>query len=93
MKRYIKSDKTPWHTTKGTIAETGEPCVMQPSGNWAGAGGRQITSYLRVDKPDYNERGERVFRQYSRDRHHRFYVETEDRYEDYMDDWIIYNED
>lgn len=66
---------------------------MQPSGNWAGAGGRQITSYLRVDKPDYNERGERVFRQYSRDRHHRFYVETEDRYEDYMDDWIIYNED
>lgn len=66
------------NTSYGTIAETGEKCVMQSNGYWVGAGGVHITSYHRVDKPDYNNKGERVFRQYCMDRQHRFYVETED---------------
>jgi len=72
MKRYIKSDVT------GKIAETGEKCIMRPNGFWV-QGGRRITSYERVDKDiEYNDRGKPVRRQYSMDRHRRFWMETED---------------
>ena len=59
----------------GTIYETGERCKMQANGFWIGEHGRHITSYIRVDKnePDGIER------QYSMDRKHRFYIETEDK--------------
>jgi len=76
------------NTSYGTIAETGEKCVMQSNGYWVGAGGVHITSYHRVDKPDYNDKGERVFRQYSMDRGHRFYIETEDPWEDSYEGYI-----
>lgn len=81
MKRYIKSDYelVEPRSTKGTIAETGEKCVMRMNGYWVGAGGRHITSYERVDKKvEYDDRGNPVIRQYSMDRQHRFYIETED---------------
>lgn len=72
MKRYIRSD------VKGKIAETGEPCVMRANGYWTG-GGRRTTSYVRVDKNiEYNEDGMPVIRQYTMDRNHRFWLETED---------------
>ena len=76
------------NTSYGTIAQTGERCVMQSNGFWVGAGGIHITSYHRLDKPDYNDKGERVFRQYSMDRAHRFYVETEDPWDDNYADYI-----
>lgn len=72
MKRYIKSDIT------GKIAETGEKCIMKPNGFWV-QNGRHITSYERVDKEiEYDGRGRPVRRQYSMDRHRRFWAETED---------------
>lgn len=78
MKIIIESNIT------GRIAETGEHCVMEPNGYWVGAGGRKITSYERVDKDvEYNDRGEPVRRQYSMDRQHRFWVETEDEIKNY----------
>lgn len=92
MKRYIRSSKRIPNTVSGRIATTGEPCVMQVTGYWTGAGGRHITSYWRVDKPDLDDNGERVYRQYSMDRHHLFYLETEDVWEDYMQDWLDYLE-
>ena len=55
--------------TTGHLAETGERCVMQAIGFWIAAGGRRVTSYVRVDKED-NKR-------YSMDRKHMFYIETE----------------
>lgn len=65
--------------TRGTIASTGERCEMRANGYWTGERGRHITSYERIDKPiEYNERGAPVIRQYSMDRHHKFYIETED---------------
>ena len=76
MKRYIRSNidlsdiEFPRRILKGTIEDTGEPCQMEANGFWIGNGGRHITSYLRVDKEDN--------RQYSMDRHHRFWIETED---------------
>ena len=59
----------------GTIHETGERCKMQMNGFWVGANGRHISSYIRVDQ---NE-PEGIERQYSMDRHHNFFIETEDR--------------
>ena len=93
MKRYIKSARSMPNLSYGTIAETGERCVMQSNGYWTGEGGRRITSYHRVDKPDLDEKGNRVYRQYSMDRQHRFYLEAEDTWQDYMDDWITYLSD
>jgi len=78
MKRYINASRE-LGTVSGTIAETGEKCVMRMNGYWVGAGGRHISRYERVDKDvEYNEKGQPVFRQYSMDRHHKFYLETED---------------
>lgn len=52
---------------------------MEPNGYWIGPNGRKITSYVRVDKDvEYNDAGEPVCRQYSMDRQHRFWAETED---------------
>lgn len=59
----------------GTIEATGERCKMQSNGYWVGAGGRHITSYIRVDKDE----PEGIERQYSMDRQHRFWIETEDK--------------
>lgn len=87
MKRYITSGRKLPNLSYGTLAETGERCIMQSNGYWVGEGGRRITSYQRVDKPDYNSNGDKVFRQYSMDRQHRFYVETEDKWEYYMNDF------
>lgn len=67
----------------GTIAETGEPCKMRANGYWTGERGRHITSYERTDKQEYNKDGKPVYRQYSMDRHRRFYLETEDEKHDY----------
>jgi len=78
MDDYIDPD---WEipVISGRIAETGEPCKMRNNGYWVGAGGRHISSYERVDKEvEYDDRGRPVFRQYSMDRHHRFWLETED---------------
>ena len=58
---------------KGTIEDTKESCVMIANGYWVGEKGRHITSYERIDKKDPN-----IYRQYSKDRHNRFWVETED---------------
>ena len=93
MKKYVKAARMLPNISYGRIAETGEKCVMQSNGYWEGPGGRRITSYWRVDKPDLNEKGERVYRQYSMDRHHRFWLETEDAWEDYMEDWLDYPTD
>ncbi len=59
---------------KGRIENTNEECIMQANGFWVGEKGRHITSYIRIDKPETD-----VHRQYSMDRHHRFWIETEDR--------------
>lgn len=73
MKRYIKSD------ISGKIADTDERCTMRANGYWVGRGGRKITSYSRTDKEvEYRDDGTSVVRQYSMDRHHRFWAETED---------------
>ena len=90
MKRYISAARQLPNLSYGKLAETGERCVMQSNGYWVGDGGRRITSYIRVDKPEYNAKGEKVFRQYIMDRQHRFWLETEDPWEDYMDDNITY---
>ena len=51
---------------------------MHPTGYWT-SNGRRITSYERVDKEiEYTDDGSPVRRQYSMDRSHRFWVETED---------------
>lgn len=53
---------------------------MRANGYWVGARGKHITSYERVDKDtEYDDDGNPVFRQYSMDRHHNFYIESEDR--------------
>lgn len=68
----------------GRIEDTGERCVMEPTGYWIGANGRHITSYERVDKEiEYDRDGNPVKRQYSMDRQHRFWIETEDRVKEY----------
>ena len=59
----------------GKIEGTGERCKMQANGYWIGAKGRHITSYIRIDQ---NE-PEGIERQYSMDKHHTFYIETEDK--------------
>ena len=47
--------------------------------DWTGSNGRKITSYERVDKDvEYDKNGNPVKRQYSMDRQHRFWIETED---------------
>ena len=53
----------------GTIENTSERCKMVANGFWVGGKGRRITSYERVDKEDN--------KQYSMDRFHRFWIETE----------------
>lgn len=71
--------------TRGTIASTGERCEMRVNGYWISKG-KHITSYERIDKPiEYNKRGAPVIRQYSMDRHRKFYVETEDEAPDSRD--------
>ena len=71
-------------TIRGKIADTNEPCVMQANGYWMGDKGRKITSYERVDKDvEYDDKGNPVKRQYSMDRQHRFWIETEDMIHDY----------
>ena len=60
----------------GTIETTGEKCKMQINGFWIGAKGRHISSYVRIDK---DEQPEGIHRQYSMDKHHRFWIETEDK--------------
>lgn len=59
----------------GKIEGTSERCKMQSNGFWVGAHGKHITSYVRVDKDE----PEGIERQYSMDRHHNFWIETEDR--------------
>ena len=81
MKKYIKSDYdfVESKPIKGIIYETGEKCLMRMNGYWVGAGGRHISSYERVDKDvEYDDKGRPVYRQYTMDRHHVFYLETED---------------
>lgn len=64
----------------GRIEDTNERCIMEPTGYWIGAKGKHITSYERVDKDiEYDKNGNPVKRQYSMDKQHRFWVETEDR--------------
>lgn len=58
----------------GTLFETGERCKMQMIGYWIGGGGRRISSYIRIDK----EEPDGKYRQYSMDRKHIFYLESED---------------
>lgn len=71
-------------TIRGKLADTNEPCVMQVNGYWMGDKGRKITSYERVDKDvEYDDKGNPVYRQYSMDRQHRFWIETEDRIKNY----------
>lgn len=51
---------------------------MRANGYWTG-GGKRTTSYERIDKDvEYDDKGNPVVRQYSMDKHRRFYVETED---------------
>lgn len=59
----------------GRIEGSEERCKMQSNGYWIGAHGKHITSYIRVDK---NE-PEGIQRQYSMDKQHRFWIETEDK--------------
>lgn len=56
----------------GFIPQTGEWGVFQENGFWVAARGRHVTSYVRVDIEEYPHR------QYSKDRHNYFYIETED---------------
>ena len=68
----------------GRIEDTNERCIMEPNGYWVGANGRKITSYERIDKEiEYDKNGNPVKRQYSMDRQHRFWIETEDRIKEY----------
>lgn len=83
MKRYIKCYSENYNPNlpviSGRIENTDEGCKMQSNGFWVGQGGRRITSYIRVDKDfEYDSNGNPVLRQYSMDRKHRFWVETED---------------
>ena len=54
---------------KGTIENTDEKCEMVCIGFWWW-NHRKVSTYIRKDKPDR--------RQYSKDRHNRFWIETED---------------
>lgn len=83
MKIYIRSAKDGPYIVSGRIASTGEKCTMKATG-FVKSRGRIITMYSRVDKDvEYDEKGNPVHRQYSMDRQHRFYVETEDDIEEY----------
>ena len=67
----------------GRIEDTDERCIMEPNGYWVN-NGRKITSYIRIDKEiEYDRDGNPVRRQYSMDRQHRFWIETEDRVKEY----------
>lgn len=78
MKLYIKE------SISGRIEDTNERCLMEPNGYQIGANSRKITSYERVDKEiEYDKNGNPVKRQYSMDRQHRFWIETEDRIKEY----------
>lgn len=67
-----------YSVVSGRIGDTDERCIMRPYGYWT-VGSRRITSYERVDKEvEYDKNGNPVFRQYSMDRQHRFWVESED---------------
>lgn len=73
---YIESRD--YSTVSGRIEDTDERCIMHPNGYWT-MGGRCVTSYERVDKEiEYDRNGNPVKRQYSMDRQHRFWIETED---------------
>lgn len=77
MKKYILSN------VAGRIGDTNERCIMYPNGYWT-MNGKRVTSYKRADKDiEYNDEGIPVDRQYSMDRHHRFWVETEDEIYDW----------
>lgn len=79
MKRYIKSS-----IVRGRLADTGERCEMQANGYFIGEHGRKYTAYTRVDKDiEYTDDGTPVHRQYTMDRQHRFWVETEDEVKDW----------
>lgn len=66
-------------TLRGRIEDTNEPCIMSATGYWTSFNGRKITSYERVDKDvEYDKNGNPVKRQYSMDRQHRSWIETED---------------
>lgn len=67
----------------GRIENTDERCEMKATGYWVGEKGRHITSYDRVDKIDTDKDGNPVHRQYSMDRQHRFWIETEDKMTEY----------
>ena len=78
MKLRIKES-----TISGKIEDTDERCKMEPTGYWIN-NGRRVPSYVRVDKEvEYDKNGNPVKRQYSMDRQHRFWVETEDRVKEY----------
>lgn len=79
MKKYIRSEREVG-VVSGRIENTDERCVMRMNGYWTGEGGRHISSYERIDKEvEYADDGTPVFRQYSMDRHHRFWIESEDK--------------
>lgn len=60
-------------TTRGKLASTGERVEMEMTGYWVAARGRHVGSWVRTDgEPDGK------YRQYSKDRHNNFYLETED---------------
>lgn len=74
MKLYINEADI-----SGRIEDTDERCIMRATGYWTG-GGKRTTSYERVDKEvEYDDNGNPVYRQYSMDKKHRFWIETEDR--------------
>ena len=80
---YIQSNNSIQESISGRIEDTNERCIMEPNGYWVN-NGRRITSYTRVDKDvEYDKNGNPVKRQYSMDRQHRFWVETEDRIHNY----------
>lgn len=70
------NDLLPLH--RGKIPETGDTGLFQANGYWIGTRGRHITSYIRVDTYETNAAGDPVTRQYSRNRHNEFFIETED---------------
>lgn len=79
IKEFNTSDMQVESIISGRIEDTDERCKMQPNGYWTGSNGRKITSYERVDKEiEYDKNGNPVKRQYSMDKSHRFWIETED---------------
>ena len=82
MKKYIRFSRDITDVS-GTIADTGERCTMRATGS-VRSKGRTITLYTRTDKKiEYDDKGRPVRRQYSMDRRHRFYLETEDWIDEY----------